>query len=407
MSDNSKNKPNNANAFFSDLKKKADDVLKETKDELVSKVADTISESGSEAIKKIGDAGADAIKNLGKSGAKAVNSISKSIQKAELSEKLADAVENANEATKKLFGELQDQKKQIEEKGFSESAIQTTQTLVAKLASLSIVRVDREDFLRKTFGKSKYIDKILADGPQSVFTIDLLKEKADEIIKNTTRKTAAASFASGLPSNLAVAVATGSADIIQFFAFALNLAQKISYLFGEDDIFKYANFGADLIRKDGTYVPEDAQVRMISYLGGMMGVNGAASLIVKTSQKAGANIGKKVAAQALTKTAWYPLLKKVCSYLGYKITKKTVESAINKTVPIFGGIISGGLTYATFKPMGTRLVDVFTKMLNGEYDIDMDKNINEAFARSIEEIDRELDEDIIEGEYEEIIETEE
>ena len=45
------------------------------------------------------------------------------------------------------------------------------------------------------------------------------------------------SFASGLPSNIAVMVAIGSADVAQYFGFAINMAQKIAYLFGEDDLF--------------------------------------------------------------------------------------------------------------------------------------------------------------------------
>lgn len=97
-----------------------------------------------------------------------------------------------------------------------------------------------------------------------------------------------------------------------------------------------------------------------------------------------------MAGQALTKTTWYPIAKKVGSILGYKITKKTVESVISKAVPVIGGAISGGITYVTFKPMGRRLADVFVKYLNGDYDIEMELNLE--FAKSIEN----LDEDIVE-----------
>ena len=55
-----------------------------------------------------------------------------------------------------------------------------------------------------------------------------------------------------------------------------------------------------MIKTDGTYVPESAQVKIIAYLGVMLGVRGAGALVVKTAQSAGAEIGKKVARQAKT-----------------------------------------------------------------------------------------------------------
>jgi len=94
-------------------------------------------------------------------------------------------------------------------------------------------------------------------------------------------------------------IAAGGADVAQYFGFAINLAQQIAYLFGEDELFD-----------GGGQLSEAAQIRVIAYLGAMFGAAGAAALVSQTSKRAGANLGKKVAAQALTKTAWYPLVKK-------------------------------------------------------------------------------------------------
>lgn len=54
--------------------------------------------------------------------------------------------------------------------------------------------------------------------------------------------------------------------------------------------------------------------------------------------------------------------------LGAKITKKTVEKTVAKAVPVLGGAVSGGIAWASFKPMGSRLIDVFERQLNGEFD---------------------------------------
>jgi hypothetical protein len=233
----------------------------------------------------------------------------------------------------------------------------TTLQTIGAVAKLPVVRVDREAFLRKHFGTSEHLEVILREGPQAVYSAESLRRKADSLIKSSAAKTSMASFASGLAGNPAVMIAAGGADVAQYFGFAINLAQQVAYLFGEDDLFD-----------TGGELSEAAQIRVIAYLGAMFGAAGAAALVSSTSRAAGANLGKKVAAQALTKTAWYPLVKKVGAAVGVKITKKTVEKTITKSVPVVGGVISGGLTYLTFRPMGHRLADTMVRNLQGEFD---------------------------------------
>lgn len=247
----------------------------------------------------------------------------------------------------------------------------TTLQTVGAVAKLPIVRVDREAFLRKHFGDSAHLAVILEQGPHVVYSTDSLEKKAASIIKSSAAKTSAASFAAGLPGNPALMVAAGGADVAQYFGFAINLAQQIAYLFGEDELFE--NGAGNL--------SEAAQIRVIAYLGAMFGAAGAAALVANTSKVAGATMGKKVAAQALTKTAWYPLVKKVGALVGRQITKKTVEKTITKAVPVLGGVVSGGLTYATFRPMGHRLAGTLARNLNGDFDEHLE--LNADFAASL------------------------
>jgi hypothetical protein len=60
------------------------------------------------------------------------------------------------------------------------------------------------------------------------------------------------------------------------------------------------------------------------------------------------------------------MVKKVGAIIGQKITKKTVEKTITKAVPVIGGVVSGGLTFVTFRPMGHRLSETFARGLRGE-----------------------------------------
>ncbi|HFI0042680.1 TPA: hypothetical protein ACGO8N_001034 [Streptococcus suis] len=263
------------------------------------------------------------------------------------------------------------------------------QTMTAA-SQLPMVKVNREEFLKTRFKDSPYLDTILADGPTAVFTTKSLRKEADKIITDMTTKTSLLSFAAGLPGNPFTAVAAGTADIAQYFGFALNLSQQIAYLFGEDELFV----------GEGKEISEEVQFRIIAYIGVMFGAGGSAVLLHKVSKTVGANVGKKVAMQALTKTTWYPLVKKVGAVIGLKITKKTVEKTIANAVPILGGLISGGLTYFTFQPMGGMLADTFVKKLNGELDSELE--LTEAFKASLEE-EKELG--IIEAEFTESSES--
>lgn len=229
--------------------------------------------------------------------------------------------------------------------------------VIVKASELPLVKVDREAFLRKTFKNDPHIEEILKHGPQSVYTTESLQKKANSIIRGSTSKTALTSFVSGLPSNPFVATAAAGVDLTQYFGFSVNLAQKISYLFGMEELDKLSS--------------EEAQARIMFIIGSMFGVDIAKNMLVRLILEAGEPVGKRVAAQALTKTAWYPLMKKIASAIGKKITKQTVGNAVSKGFTVIGGFVSGGITYVTFRPLGRNLTNVYIDVLNGKYDIDM------------------------------------
>jgi hypothetical protein len=258
---------------------------------------------------------------------------------------------------------------QLSQEDLYDKTIQT----IGVVAKLPVVRVDRESFLRKEFAGSPHLDAIIERGPHAVFTVEFLEKKAKAIVRRSTIKTSAVSFVTGIPANLALMLPTGAADMASYFGFAINMAQQIAFLFGEDEIF----VGGD------EQISEDAKIRIVAYLGVMFGAGGAAALVNQVSKKAGANLGKKVAGQALTKTVWYPMVKRVGAIIGQKITKKTVEKTITKAVPVLGGVVSGGLTFITFRPMGHRLSETFARGLRGELSDFDDASLNPEFLASL------------------------
>ena len=49
------------------------------------------------------------------------------------------------------------------------------------------------------------------------------------------------------------------------------------------------------------------------------------------------------------------MVKKVAAYLGVRMTEETFAKGVGKIVPIVGGVVSGGITLATFRPMSAKL----------------------------------------------------
>ncbi|MEO5297137.1 hypothetical protein [Enterococcus cecorum] len=66
-----------------------------------------------------------------------------------------------------------------------DKALQT----VGAVAKFPVVRVNREEFLRKQFSDSPYLDEILANGPQAVYSINYLTQLAEKIVESCTNKT--------------------------------------------------------------------------------------------------------------------------------------------------------------------------------------------------------------------------
>lgn len=110
--------------------------------------------------------------------------------------------------------------------------------VVSTAIQLPGVRVNRDSFLCEIF---KEVDKdtlqsIIDSGPvEANIEQAILKQKAHKLIQSRTALSAGASFAAGLPGGLAMA-ATIPADILQFYAVALRLAQELAYLYGEPNL---------------------------------------------------------------------------------------------------------------------------------------------------------------------------
>lgn len=212
------------------------------------------------------------------------------------------------------------------------------------------VKVVRENFLKEQFSANLNLEEIINVGPiEAGVGEEEISAIANKLIIKRTSQSSIASFIAGIPGGLAMA-ATVPADIMQFFGMALRLAQELSYLYGAKDLWV-----------DGQIDNERVKSQLIMYCGVMFGVSGAVSGVRVLSAQIAKTTLKKLPQKALTKTFWYPIVKQVGKAIGVKVTKSTVAKGVSKAIPVVGGVISGGLNFASMVPMAKRLNEAFNK----------------------------------------------
>lgn len=233
-------------------------------------------------------------------------------------------------------------------KGQKQEMNVSLENVVATAIQVPGVKVNRELFLREQFQKEskELIESIVENGPVNAqVSQDTLRKMAKKIINERTIVSTGASFVAGLPGGLAMA-ATIPADMLQFYGVALRMGQELAYLYGEADLW------------NGEFLDNDKVTnQLILYCGVMLGASGAAQAVRVMSSALAKQILKKLPQKALTKSFYYPVVKGICKFFGVSMTKNLFAKGVSKAVPILGGVVSGGITFATLRPMGQRLAD--------------------------------------------------
>jgi len=223
----------------------------------------------------------------------------------------------------------------------------TVEDVLTKVVRAPLVRINRTQFLEKELSNNYPREVVNLAVEKNPAFAGITREEIDEIAKHVinyeTKRVTVISTAAGIPGGTTMA-ASIPIDITQYFGFTLRVMQKLAYLYGFSDF--------DLTENS---ISDEIMNQIIVFLGVMFGVQQAhvgIKIIAKaTSEKASRSLAQK----ALTKTAYYPLIKKVALSVGIKMNKTIFANAVSKVVPVLGGGISGGITYFTFKPNAKRL----------------------------------------------------
>lgn len=218
-----------------------------------------------------------------------------------------------------------------------------------KVVRIRGVRITRDEFLRQELRKLHMSDDAIASAVDSnpvlagVSLTDLDK-LADGIISFETNKSAAMSFAAGIPGGFAM-LGTVPADLMQYYVHAFRIMQKLAYLYGWRELLS-----------DMDEVDDETIGVLAMFFGVMLGVGGAAqSLTTFARSVAMPAFQKQVTKQALTKTSWYPVMKHCLRFIGINLTKKSFAQGVSKVIPVIGGVVSGGMTFVSLQFQSTRL----------------------------------------------------
>lgn len=226
------------------------------------------------------------------------------------------------------------------------------------------VSINREKFLRKEL-YIKYTENII---DQVILTTPMeanieqgeIDKIATAIIQNERLKVSGISVALGTPGGAAMA-ATIPADIAQYYGCMLRVAQKLLYLYGFPQIEYKENEQA---------FDTETMNQIILCMGVMFGVANAKNGLLAVAKALGTGVEKQLVKKALTKGTIYPIVKSISKWFGVKMTKEVFAGFFKKAIPIVGGVVGGGLTYATFKLCCDKLKKVLenTYLSNPNYE---------------------------------------
>ena len=235
---------------------------------------------------------------------------------------------------------------------------------LAKVVRVPGVRVNREELLRKELRKLRMGDDAIAraiDSSPLLAGVSLteIDRLAEEAISYETNKSAAISFVAGIPGGFAM-LGTIPADLMQYYAHALRIMQKLAYLYGWGDLLP-----------DGRDADDDTLGVLAVFFGVMLGVGGAAQSLTAFARVAAKTAYRNHATKrALMSITWYPVVKHSLRLIGINITKSTAAKGFSKIVPVIGGFVSSGLTFMALQSQSALLKEHLREIPPPGVDVD-------------------------------------
>lgn len=212
--------------------------------------------------------------------------------------------------------------------------------IISSVINMPRLKIDREMFLRTEFNNS---EEIIEKGPVAAgCSREELKEKATEILNRRASelKLAPDTESSELSEDMNL-----PKEILHFYSVALQFAQEIAYLYGEQDMWKAA--------KNNT---ADVNKQLALYCAVMLGYTGAS----QTVRVLATSLKKELKRKVLSKVVYYPVIKTAAKVLGKDVTTDDISEGVSQ-IPAMGDEFSEGMSVYSLETRGMVLIDSFDK----------------------------------------------
>jgi hypothetical protein len=223
-------------------------------------------------------------------------------------------------------------------------------SLLENVLKLPGAKVDRWAFLEKEFGGHCSYDtmkRVEEAGTRKAEVPEALMDKtAARVVNGQAASAAAISFVSGLPGGLAM-LGTLPIDLVQYYYNLVVTAQKLAYIYGWPEL-------------DGDN-PDSLHSTITVFIGIMTGTVTVERELASLSKELEGEVVKKLSCVALAKAGLLILAKQAAGILGARLFWQGYTGLAIKTVPLAGGLVSGGITLATFLPMANTLKNELRK----------------------------------------------
>ena len=249
------------------------------------------------------------------------------------------------EATDKVDQTKEQLMKKMDQNGDGQVTIEDVIIMALKIPG---IKINREEFLKKEFSRyysDEVVRNIVEKNPlYANIPIETVDKIAKDVIQAERLCVSGISTALSVPGGFAM-VATLPTDIVQYYGYMLRAMQKLLYLYGFPEIDT----------TEGQMLDSSTMNTLIICMGVMYGVAGANTALKSMAKALGLGVEKKLINTALTKGTIYPIVKSVAKWFNVRMTKEIFAGFFKKSIPVVGGVIGGGITYATFKPCCERL----------------------------------------------------
>ncbi len=215
-------------------------------------------------------------------------------------------------------------------------------------SSLSIpgAKIDRASFLRRELSKRCEAEQVEAAINSTPSKANIPKSTTSQVAKGCIKlhlaQVTSLSFVAGLPGGWYM-MGTIPADLSQFFYQAVQLSQKLAYIYGWPEFYTEDELDDETI------------LEITLFIGVMFGAQSANKVIAELAERISIQIAKRLPRESLTKYGLYNLAKQVAKWIGVKLTKQSASRVASKIVPVLGGFVSGSVSYFTMRAMARRL----------------------------------------------------